>query len=335
VCSVAYRPPGGWFFQSGVEKPYNPGVKSTSIESKASDNKLSDFPKSLIKLKEVTNMKHAFLAILLAVAIMAVSVQGTEATPMLLGTTGYGGTISTLVEIDPTTGATIRTIGSVGYAVNALEYDATTGKLYGGTSLNDPTYNGLIEIDLTTGAGTPIGTDGWGFGESSPIIAITVDSTGQMFGWYSWTDNLVSINTSTGVATVVGDPFAENTFSNALDFDSSDTLYMINQNGKYYTIDTATAEETYVNQIGSWNSHHGDFDPTSDLWYSIDWEDPRNLIVTDLSAGSSSSIGVVGDLHTLTFVESEPIPEPTTIVLVGFGLLGVLGIAIRKRRKVK
>jgi len=32
---------------------------------------------------------------------------------------------------------------------------------------------------------------------------------------------------------------------------------------------------------------------------------------------------------------SPPIPEPTTIVLMGFGLLGILGIAIRHRRKEK
>ena len=31
----------------------------------------------------------------------------------------------------------------------------------------------------------------------------------------------------------------------------------------------------------------------------------------------------------------EPIPEPTTIVLMGFGLLGVLGVVIMQRRKVK
>lgn len=37
---------------------------------------------------------------------------------MLLGTTGYSETTSTLVELDPTTGSLMRTIGSVGYVVN-------------------------------------------------------------------------------------------------------------------------------------------------------------------------------------------------------------------------
>ena len=55
---------------------------------------------------------------------------------------------SILVEIDPTTGETLRTIGSVGYIVNGLEYDGTTGKLFASTSIQDPSYNGLIEIDL-------------------------------------------------------------------------------------------------------------------------------------------------------------------------------------------
>ena len=45
------------------------------------------------------------------------------------------------------------------------------------------------------------------------------------------------------------------------------------------------------------------------------------------------------DGSTLTIVwpgpPGEPIPEPTTLCLVGFGLLGVLGIVIRQRRKEK
>lgn len=38
---------------------------------------------------------------------------------------------------------------------------------------------------------------------------------------------------------------------------------------------------------------------------------------------------------SLTSLDTEPIPEPTTIVLMGFGLLGILGVVIRQRRKGK
>lgn len=32
---------------------------------------------------------------------------------------------------------------------------------------------------------------------------------------------------------------------------------------------------------------------------------------------------------------ATPIPEPTTIFLMGFGILGLLGVVIRQRRKMK
>ncbi len=54
----------------------------------------------------------------------------------LYGTTVGTGVlgVSDLVLLDPDTGASIRTIGSVGYYVNGLTYDTTNNKLYGTTS---------------------------------------------------------------------------------------------------------------------------------------------------------------------------------------------------------
>jgi fibro-slime domain-containing protein len=40
-------------------------------------------------------------------------------------------------------------------------------------------------------------------------------------------------------------------------------------------------------------------------------------------------------LNYFSDLEPDPIPEPTTIFLMGFGLLGLLGLVIRQRRKVK
>lgn len=40
-------------------------------------------------------------------------------------------------------------------------------------------------------------------------------------------------------------------------------------------------------------------------------------------------------VDSLDVEPSQPIPEPTTILLMGFGLLGVLAFVIRQRRKVK
>ena len=51
---------------------------------------------------------------------------------------------STLVEIDQDTGEILRFIGQVGFTVNGMAWDPTTGRLYASTSTEDPTYNGLI-----------------------------------------------------------------------------------------------------------------------------------------------------------------------------------------------
>lgn len=228
----------------------------------------------------------------------------TAWTAMLVGTTGSGGTLSTLVEIDPATGVTVRTIGAVGYVVNGLEYDATTGKLYGSTSVKDPNYTGLIEIDINTGAGTPIGDNGWGLSGITVITNITVDSTGQMFGWWEGNDDLVGIDKTTGIATRVGESGIIFTAKNGLDFDSSDTLYMVNIDGSIYTVNTITGAATLTGSIGT-IAHHGDFDPSANLYYGISstWV-PRSLVIADLSTGTviSNLSDLDDDIHTLTFI---------------------------------
>lgn len=58
--------------------------------------------------------------------------------------------------------------------------------------------------------------------------------------------------------------------------------------------------------------------------------------ITHIHIGASGGPGNVADAYFDDVkVYGEPIPEPSTICLMGFGLLGVLGIFIRQRRKVK
>jgi hypothetical protein len=235
-------------------------------------------------------------------ASMALPVQNAGAQEMLIGTTGTGSTISTLVEIDPVTGNLIRTIGSVGYTVNGLVYDHTTGKLFAGTAIGDPSFNGLIEINLTTGAGTPIGASAWGLSFGA-VTNITVDSAGQMYGWWEGSDDLVIIDKTTGIATVVGES-GVGTAQNGLDFDSSGAFYMVNSSGAYYTVNTTTGLATYVNTIGIM-AHHGKFRQSTNIWYGIDTTSgPRSLVLADLSTGDViDTIPTVTDLHTLEFVQ--------------------------------
>ncbi len=232
-------------------------------------------------------------------------------------------TLSTLVVLDPETGATLSTIGEVGYAVNGLEQDPTTGKLYASTSGWDPNHHGLIEIDPTSGAGTPIGDPGWGLtGLSTVVNNITVDSEGQMFGWWEAIenqlsqDNLVSIDKGSGVATLVGDSEVSEAFMHGLDFNDSDELYLVHFEGVVYTIDPQTGLATFVGNLGS-TAHHGDFHPSSDLYYGISGA-PRSeqaLVVANLEDLTfEDPLDALDDnIHTLTFYQPALLPSTLEI----------------------
>lgn len=270
-----------------------------------------------------------------AMAVIALGVPREASAQLLLGTTGFGSALSTLVELDPDTGALVRTIGPVGYVVNGLSYDRTTGTLYASTSFNDPTYNGLIVIDRTTGAGTPAGVPGWGLPGAPAVTNIKLNAAGQMYGWWAPSeDDLISIDKTTGLATRVGES-GLGTGGNGLAFDITDTLYMVNSGGSYYTVDTATGAATAAGTIGV-TAHHGDFRPVSNLYYGIDASGgsspaPRNLILANLATGTvTGTLPTVDDLHTLAFV---PEPSSSSVAVAALLGLGSLGSLLRRRTK--
>ena len=293
-------------------------------------------------------MKRSW-AIAVALAILVVAAQGAWAQAMLLGTIGtgpdgeYQGYESLLVEIDPDTGALVRTIGPVGHIVNGLAWDRTTGTLYGSAAVHG-TYNGLLEISLDTGAGTPIGVHGWGLGDTwgpdddaAAVTNIAVNSSGQMYGWWDPNqDDLVAIDKSTGVATWVGES-GVGTFANGLAFDSSDTLYMVNGDGDYYTVDPTTGTASEAGDLEEF-AHHGVFDLSTDLYYGIGgdypWEASRLLVVADLAKKKTKARhgeDAPDYLHTLAFVDA--IPEPGSLCLLAMGGSGLVALWRRRRGK--
>ena len=79
------------------------------------------------------------LCFVLVIGLLMVGAQADAQT--LYGTIHNGGTSpSSLVELDPVTGAQIAVIGSVGYVVNGMAWDATTGTLFGSTATGDPSF---------------------------------------------------------------------------------------------------------------------------------------------------------------------------------------------------
>src|SRR5574342_634613 len=191
--------------------------------------------------QEGRGMKTLGRSMLLVAVILAVGAQQASALsileviaqlllakqPILLGTTGAcfnafpGGPCtqkSTLVLLNPKTGALIKKIGPVGFTVNGLAWDRTTGKLYASTAIGDVTFHGLITINPLTGAGKPVNKNAPNFGllgNPSPILSITVDPFGHMVGWYD--EFPVRINQHTGIATEFEDTGID-TAQNGLSF---------------------------------------------------------------------------------------------------------------------
>jgi hypothetical protein len=289
------------------------------------------------------DMKTFRWSLMLAAAFVGGAVQFGAAqglsgrAPVLLGTTGacnnatLGGpcrTTSTLVQVDPQTGALIRMIGPVGYTVNGLAWDETSGKLYATTAPGDALFHGLITIDPDTGAGTPVDPTVINFGlplPSSPIHSITIDFFGRMVGWYdefpppaTVTDTFVRINKRTGVATEFPDTGID-TAQNGLSFSEFNLLWNIDTprllNGavtqRAYLLNPLDGKPFFSRLLSPPTpAALGDFNPANNLYYGLNFDTsfpppfPTFIVAVNLVHGTVTTIGrTVDNLHTLTFVK--------------------------------
>jgi uncharacterized protein DUF6923 len=164
---------------------------------------------------------------------------------------GSGGSssneISNLYVLDPATGAVVRTVGPIGYAVTGLAEDPTNGALYGSTGTRSVAPGSLIRIDPNTGAGTLIGDL---FPDNAdPAADIAFRSDGTLYGWIEDpdvpADDLARIDKATGAATIVADSHLS-TEGSGLAFSPAGTLYLApnGDQGALYTIDPATGAGT-------------------------------------------------------------------------------------------
>lgn len=268
----------------------------------------------------MSTSNRSFNLIRRSLAVLALALASVHAQAgVLYGTLGTGSANSVLVEIDQVTGA-ITTIGAVGYSVNGLTYDSTTGTLYGSARQG----GGLLAINTATGAGTLVNG---GFGLNNVLLAS--NSAGDLFGWYDPSqDDMTSINKVTGVASVVGES-GIGTAAHGLAFDNLDNLYLHNYDGSFYSMNTTTGAATYLGTTGV-RAHHGDFNPLNNYYYGVGLT--GELVILDLVNGGTY-IGSVStgasDLHTLAFAS---VPEAgTTVILLGMSLAGLAAA----RRKFK
>lgn len=285
----------------------------------------------------------------IAAALVAIGVQPAAAAvapkPLLYGTTGAcnndfpGGPCtqnSSLVQIDPQTGAPIKVVGPVGYTVTGLAWDNLGQKMYASTAIGcgpDSVcpFHGLITIDLNTGAGTPVNSAVHNFGldgAESPIHSISINGAGRMVAWYDEfggpTDTFVTIDKATGIATEHADTGID-TSANGLSFDVNNLLWNIDTR-RCAVFDPATGACKAFGQTAYLINPKtgkplsavaltpptmaalGDFNPFTNLYYGLKFNsfstDPTFIEVVNLSTGTVTQLGrTIDGLHTLAFVK--------------------------------
>lgn len=272
--------------------------------------------------------------ILLTITFLFLSVSFVNASQIFYGVRGSYGVShpADLITIDAATGGLISEIGLTGltgvggFAINPLD-----GMMY--ASGGGDGSQGLYSINPLTGLATYIGggvtVKDMGFDSSGTLFGVMADDGSGVEG------QLATIDLTTGDITSIGGSFGGGI---GLAFDSNDTLY-IKERDSLYTVDSVTASilstvtldrvlhnslaidsnDTFYSQLNGWDTETEIFTLNS-----------INGVTTILS----NTVPALEDGYVLIsafdFSPGQPIPEPTTILLFGLGILGFAGVTRKK-----
>jgi hypothetical protein len=255
--------------------------------------------------------------------------------PSLIGTTGACNNVrpggpctqnSTLVLLDPKTGALVRTIGPVGFTVNGLAWDRTTKTLYATTAIGCGVvgsvcpFHGLIKI-ARNGKGTPVNPNVVNFGIEGGDVGVSklaIDVFGHMVASYpvpppptTDVDNTyVRIDPKTGIATEHLNT-GINTARDGLSFGEFNLLWDVDDlNHTAFLLNPFTGAAIFAQPVNPPTmAALGDFNPVDNLYYGLQFTgtDPAGttvINVIDVPNGTViRSMPTVGFLHTLTWVD--------------------------------
>jgi hypothetical protein len=200
---------------------------------------------------------------------------------------------SDLVQINPTTGALIKDIGLI---------------TAGGTALQ------IADLAIQPGTGV--------------LFAMSASSSGD----FTAAGNLYTINTKTGVATLVG---ATGDFFGAIAFAPNGTLYMNSAD-----LDSmGNLVNTALKTLNPTNAHTltmvATLDPPGALGVRPDGTifagngDAGKIYTINRITGQETTVGNTG-LNFVGDLDFQPAPEPVSLAMCG---LGLLGLALYRRRR--
>jgi len=165
---------------------------------------------------------------------------------------------------------------------------AEPGVCYATLGRNDPNAGSLITIDVTTGAGTLIGSTGI-IGAGVPALAIK--STGEMYAAdININSGLWRVDATTGTSALIA---STGLYAiSALAFNANDVLYAVDYIRYLYIIDDSTGASTRIGNTGI-NVRGLAFDPTdSTLWASVGGN--NGIYTIDVSTAAATLVGNTG-----------------------------------------
>lgn len=268
-----------------------------------------------------------------ALGLLGFLLLGYGAPTLAAGQTLYGADLFSdeLVSIDPATGAAtiVGGFGAEGPNVSSLAANAA-GELFGfDIRWDGQLYSQFLSINPATGVATAIGAP-----VDAEIRGLAFDpSSGSLFATNDSDNELVSVDTSSGALTVIGNTGAAGDVR-GLSFAPDGTLYAVDfSDDELLTLDLGSGASTSVGALGFNVVLAIAFDANGNL-YGADAATDQ-LISIDTSTGAGTAIGPLsglssgGTVQGLTFSPLQPVPLPGALPLM---ITALLGLGYRRKR---